>query len=164
MKTSGYVLTLLLALFIVGVPYEIHADWPALGPHWAKAAAFFVPGARTEGDHVLTGDADVTITSQCSGAENIQIFSMLFATVCLMNWKRMQAWKSVLLYLSALAILALINLARIINIIVRAKETHFGLTNTIALVVLILLVWKVKWLRPDSTPAPDASTALPKTV
>ena len=166
MKTSGYVLTLLLALFIVAVPYEIHADWPALGPHWAKAAAFFVRGASTEGDHVITRDADVTITSQCSGAENIQIFSMLFATVCLMNWKRMQAWKSVLLYLSALAILALINLARIINIIVRAKETHFGLTNTIALVVLILLVWKVKWLRPaDSTPAsPDASAALPKAV
>jgi exosortase/archaeosortase family protein len=148
MKASGYVLGLLLALFITGVPYAIRVNWSTLGPHWARAAASFVPGARTEGDHVITRTADVTITSQCSGAENMQIFSMLFATVFLMNWKRMQSWKSVLVYLSALTVLALINLARIVTIVVRAKETHYGLTNTLALIVLILLVWKVKWLRP----------------
>jgi membrane-bound metal-dependent hydrolase YbcI (DUF457 family) len=45
-------------------------------------------------------------------------------------------------------------LARIITIVVRAKETHYGLTNTIGLAVLILLVWKLKWLRlPNSAPA-----------
>jgi len=148
MKASGYVLALLLALFITGVPYGIRVNWSTLGPYWAKAAASFVPNARTEGDHVITRAADVAITSQCSGAENIQIFSMLFATVFLMNWKRMQSWKSVLLYFSALGILALLNLARIINIIIRAKETHYGMTNTLALIVLILLFWKVKWLRP----------------
>ena len=35
--------------------------------------------------------------------------------------------------------------------VVRAKETHYGLANTIALALLIVLVWKVKWLRPDSS-------------
>ena len=155
MKPSGYVLALLLALFITAIPYGIRVNWPTLGPHWAQAAASFVPEARTEGDHVITSAADVTITSQCSGAENIQIFSMLFATVFLMNWKRMQFWKSILIYLSSLAALAIVNLARIISIIVRAKETHYGMTNTLALIALILLVWKVKWLRPaNPEPAP----------
>jgi len=154
MKASGYALAILLALFITGVPYAIRMNWSTLGPHWATAAAAFVPNARPEGDHVLTPKADVTITSQCSGAENIQIFSMLFATVFLMKWKRMQTWKSVAIYLGSLGALAIINLARIITIVVRAKETHYGLTNTIGLAVLILLVWKLKWLRlPDSAPA-----------
>ena len=148
MKPSGYLLTVLLALFITGVPYAIRMNWSSLGPVWAATAATFVPGARSEGDHVLTPSADVTITSQCSGAENIQIFSMLFATVFLMNWKRMQTWKAVLIYLGSLAGLAVLNLARIITIVLRAKETHYGLTNALGLVLLILLVWRVKWLRP----------------
>ena len=156
MKLPGYALAILLALFITGVPYAMRMNWDTLGQHWATAAAACVPGARSEGDHVLTPKADVAITSQCSGAENIQIFSMLFATVFLMNWKGMQTWKSVAVYLSSLAALAIINLARIIAIIVRAKETHYGLTNTIGLAVLILLVWKLKWLRlPDSPSVPD---------
>jgi exosortase/archaeosortase family protein len=150
LKPSGYALALLLALFIVGVPNAIRLRWATLGPHWATAAAFFVPNARTAGNHVITPAADVTVNSQCSGAENIQIFSMLFATVFLMNWKRMQSWKAIALYLSTLAALALLNLARIVTIVVRAKETHYGLTNTVALVLLIALVWKVKWLRPAS--------------
>jgi exosortase/archaeosortase family protein len=155
MKPSGYVLAVLLALFITGVPYAIRMNWSSLGPFWAATAATFVAGARTEGDHVLTPRADVTITSQCSGAENIQIFSMLFATVFLMNWKRMQTWKAVLLYLGSLAGLAVFNLARIITIVIRAKETHFGLTNAVGLALLILLIWKVKWLRPaDAVPVP----------
>ena len=148
MKPSGYLLTVLLALFITGVPYAIRINWSSLGPVWAAIAATFVPGARSEGDHVLTPSADVTITSQCSGAENIQIFSMLFATDFLMNWKRMQTWKAVLIYLGSLAGLAVLNLARIITIVLRAKETHYGLTNALGLVLLILLVWRVKWLRP----------------
>ena len=153
MKRSGYILAILLALFITSVPYAIRMNWNTLGPHWATAAAAFVPNAHPEGDHVLTPKADVTMTSQCSGAENIQIFSMLFATVFLMNWKRLQTWKSVAVYLASLAALAIINLARIITIVVRAKETHYGLTNTIGLAVLILLVWKLKWLRlPESAP------------
>jgi len=73
---------------------------------------------------------------------------MLFATVFLMNWKRMQTWKAVLIYLGSLAGLAVLNLARIITIVLRAKETHYGLTNALGLVLLILLVWRVKWLRP----------------
>jgi exosortase/archaeosortase family protein len=157
MKASGYALAVLLAVFITGVPYAIGANWSSLGPHWAQAAAVFVPGARPQGDHVLTPAADVTITSQCSGAENIQIFSMLFATVFLMNWKRMQSWKSVLIYLGSLAALAIINLARIITIVVRAKETHSGLSSVVTLVVVVLLVWKVKWLRSvDPQPAAAA--------
>jgi exosortase/archaeosortase family protein len=151
MKTGGYVLIILLALFVVAVPYEMHAHWATLGPYWATAASFFVPGSYATGDHVITPVTDVTITWQCSGAENIQIFSMLFATVFLMNWKRMQGWKSVALYLCALAVLSIANLARIITIVVRAKETHYGLANTLALALLIVLVWKIKWLRPATT-------------
>jgi hypothetical protein len=83
---------------------------------------------------------------------------MLFATVFLMNWKRMQGWKSVLLYVGALAALWLVNLARIITIVVRAKETHYGLANTLALALLIILVWKIKWLRPATSETASAST------
>jgi exosortase/archaeosortase family protein len=156
MKIGGYVLILLLALFVVAVPYLMHAHWAGLGPYWARAAAFFVPGAVPVGDHVITPVTDVTITWQCSGAENIQIFSMLFATVFLMNWKHMQGWKSVALYLAALATLSVMNLARIITIVVRAKETHYGLANTLALALLIILVWKIKWLRPAAAdPSPS---------
>jgi exosortase/archaeosortase family protein len=151
MKPGGYSLVLLLALFVVGVPYLMHAHWATLGPYWAIAASAFVPGSYAAGDHVITPVTDVTITWQCSGAENIQIFSMLFATVFLMNWKRMQGWKSVALYVSALLVLALVNLARIITIIVRAKETHYGLANTLALALLVVLVWKIKWLRPTNS-------------
>jgi exosortase/archaeosortase family protein len=158
MKIGGYVLIVLLALFVVVVPYEIHAQWATLGPHWATAASFFVAGSYAAGDHVITPVTDVTITWQCSGIENIQIFSMLFATVFLMNWKRMQGWKSVLLYVSALAALWLVNLARIITIVVRAKETHYGLANTLALALLIILVWKIKWLRPATSETAPAST------
>ena len=157
MKTGGYILIVLLALFIVAVPYGMHAHWNTLGHYWARAASAFVPGSHPVGDHVITPVTDVTITWQCSGAENIQIFSMLFATVFLMNWKRMQGWKSVLLYVGALAALWLVNLARIITIVVRAKETHYGLANTLALALLIILVWKIKWLRPatsETAPAP----------
>ena len=157
MKITGYVLIILLALFVVVVPYEIHAHWAALGPQWAIAASFFVPGSYAAGDHVITPVTDVTITWQCSGIENIQIFSMLFATVFLMNWKRMQGWKSVLLYVAALAALWLVNLARIITIVVRAKETHYGLANTLALALLIILVWKIKWLRPATSETAPAS-------
>jgi exosortase/archaeosortase family protein len=158
MKTGGYILIVLLALFIVAVPFEMHAHWNALGPYWARAASVFVPGSHPVGDHVITPVTDVTITWQCSGAENIQIFSMLFATVFLMNWKRMQGWKSVLLYVGALAALWLVNLARIITIVVRAKETHYGLANTLALALLIILFWKIKWLRPATTETAPAST------
>jgi exosortase/archaeosortase family protein len=158
MKITGYVLVLLLALFVVAVPYEMHAHWDTLGPHWASVAAFFVPGSYAVGDHVITPVTDVTITWQCSGAENIQIFSMLFATVFLMNWKRMQGWKSVVLYVGALVALSIANLARIITIVVRAKETHYGLANTLALALLIVLVWKIEWLRPqDREPAPTST-------
>jgi exosortase/archaeosortase family protein len=158
MKTSGYVLALLLALFIVGVPNYIRIHWTTFGPHWASAAAFFVPGSRVEANHVITRDADVTVNAACSGSDNIQIFSMLFATVFLMNWKRMQGWKPVLLYLSALAALAVINLARIVAIAIRGTETHYGLSSVVTLLLIVLIVWKVKWLRPDSsTPAPAAS-------
>jgi len=158
MKAGGYILAFLLALFVVAVPYEMHDHWTTLGPYWAATASFFVPGSYAAGDHVITPQTDVTITWQCSGAENIQIFSMLFATVFLMNWKRMQGWKSVLLYLGALAALAIVNLARIITIVVRAKETHYGLANTLALALLIVLVWKIKWLRPtNSDPTPTST-------
>src|SRR5882757_10320682 len=133
MKAGGYILAFLLALFVVAVPYEMHAHWTALGPYWAATASFFVPGSYAAGDHVITPQTDVTITWQCSGAENIQIFSMLFATVFLMNWKRMQGWKSVLLYLGALSAVAIVNLARIITSEGRAKKTHYDLSNTRAL-------------------------------
>jgi exosortase/archaeosortase family protein len=158
MKIGGYLLIALLALFIVAVPYEMHAHWATLGPHWATAASFFVPGSYATGDHVITPVTDVTITWQCSGAENIQIFSMLFATVFLTNWKRMQGWKSVALYVGALAALSIVNLARIITIVVRAKETHYGLANTLALALLIVLVWKIKWLRPATSEPNPSST------
>jgi exosortase/archaeosortase family protein len=161
MKIGGYILIVLLAVFIVAAPYFMHAHWPELGPYWAGAASFLVPGSHAVGDHVITRVTDVTITWQCSGCENIQIFSMLFATVFLMNWKRMQGWKSVMLYLGAVAALSLVNLARIITIVVRAKETHYGLANTVALVLLIILFWRIKWLRPaasDSSPS-SASTS-----
>jgi exosortase/archaeosortase family protein len=158
MKTGGYILIALLALFVVAVPYEMHAQWGVLGPYWATAASFLVPGSYARGDHVITPVIDVTITWQCSGAENIQIFSMLFATVFLMNWRRMQGWKSVALYVCALAALSIVNLARIVTIVVRAKETHYGLANTLALALLMVLVWKVKWLRPTtSEPNPSCT-------
>src|SRR6202045_1617499 len=152
MKIGGYILVILLALFIVAVPYEMHDHWATFGPYWADAASVFVPGSYAAGDHVITPITDVTITWQCSGAENMQIFSMLFATVFLMNWKRMQGWKSVTLYVCALAALSIVNLARIVTIVVRAKETHYGLANTLALALLMVLVWKIKWLRPTSEP------------
>jgi exosortase/archaeosortase family protein len=158
MKISGYILVILLVLFVVAVPYEMHDHWVTLGPHWATAASFFVPGSYAAGDHVITPVTDVTITWQCSGAENIQIFAMLFATVFLMNWKRMQGWKSVLLYVGALAALWIVNLARIVTIAIRAKETHYGLANTLALALLIILVWKIKWLRPTASEPNPTST------
>jgi exosortase/archaeosortase family protein len=158
MKIGGYILVILLALFVVAVPYEMHDHWATFGPYWADAASFFVPGSYAAGDHVITPITDVTITWQCSGAENIQIFSMLFATVFLMNWKRMQGWKSVLLYVGALAVLWIMNLVRIITIAIRAKETHYGLANTLALALLIVLVWKIKWLRPPASEPDPAST------
>ena len=151
MKASGYLLGVLLIFVIVGAPIAIHIYWDTLGPHWAAAVASFTPGAHSAGNHVITGAVDVRVNYQCSGVENIQIFSMLFATVFLMNWRRMQAWRCVLLYLSAVAGLTLVNLARIVNIVVRAKETQYGLSNTIALILLIVLFWKIKWLRPASS-------------
>jgi exosortase/archaeosortase family protein len=151
LKAPTYVLVALLAIFVVIAPYLMHANWSTLGPIWARIASSVVPGSYTVGDHVLTPNVDVLITWQCSGAENMQIFSMLFATVFLMNWKRMQTWRSVLLYVGALAGLFVVNIGRIVTIVVRAKETHYGLANIIALALLIILVWKVKWLRPDSS-------------
>src|SRR6202035_4686054 len=108
MRRGGYILIVLLALFIVAVPYEMHAHWNTLRPYWARAASVFVPGSHPVGDHVITSVTDVTITWQCSGAENIQIFSMLFATVFLMNGKRMEGWKSVVLYVGAPGALSLV--------------------------------------------------------
>jgi exosortase/archaeosortase family protein len=151
LKAPTYVLVALLATFVVIAPYFMHANWDTLGPIWARIASAIVPGSHTVGDHVVTPNVDVIITWQCSGAENMQIFSMLFATVFLMNWKRMQTWRSVWLYMGALAGLFVVNIGRIVTIVVRAKETHYGLANTIALALLIVLVWKVKWLRPGSS-------------
>jgi exosortase/archaeosortase family protein len=158
MKASGYLLVVLLIFAIVGMPVAVRLYWDTLGPHWAAAVAFFIPGAHAAGNHVITPAVDVRVNHQCSGFENIQIFSMLFATVFVMNWKRMQAWRCVLLYLSALAALTVVNLARIINIVVHAKETQYGLSNTLALILLIVLVWKVKWLRP-ATSSPASSNS-----
>jgi exosortase/archaeosortase family protein len=151
LKAPTYVLVALLATFVVIAPYFMHANWNALGPIWARIASAVVPGSHTVGDHVVTPNVDVIITWQCSGAENMQIFSMLFATVFLMNWKRMQTWRSVLLYVGALAALFVVNIGRIVTIVLRAKETHYGLANTIALALLLILVWKVKWLRPTNS-------------
>jgi exosortase/archaeosortase family protein len=150
LNAPTYVLVALLATFIVIAPYFMHANWNTLGPIWAHIASAVVPGSHTVGDHVVTRNVDVIVTWQCSGAENIQIFSMLFATVFLMNWKRMQTWRSVLLYAGALAGLFVVNVARIVTIVVRGVETHYGLANIVALALLIVLVWKVKWLRPTS--------------
>ena len=158
LKAPTYFLVALLATFVVIAPYFMHANWNALGPIWARIASAVVPGSHTVGDHVITPSVDVIITWQCSGAENMQIFSMLFATVFLMNWKRMQTWRSVLLYVGALAGLFVVNIGRIVTIVLRAKETHYGLANTVALALLIVLVWKVKWLRPDSS-EPSAPAA-----
>jgi exosortase/archaeosortase family protein len=151
LTAPAYVLVALLATFIVIAPYFMHANWSTLGPLWARVASAVVPGSHTVGDHVVTPNVDVIVTWQCSGAENIQIFSMLFATVFLMNWKRMQTWRSVLLYVGALAGLFVVNVARIVTIVVRGVETHYGLANTVALALLIILVWKVKWLRPTNS-------------
>jgi exosortase/archaeosortase family protein len=151
LKAPSYVLVALLATFVVIAPYFMHANWNALGPIWARISSAVVPGSHTVGDHVVTPNVDVIITWQCSGAENMQIFSMLFATVFLMNWKRMQTWRSVLLYVGALAGLFVVNVGRIVTIVLRAKETHYGLANTVALALLIVLVWKVKWLRPTNS-------------
>src|SRR3984957_1213514 len=148
LKAPTYVLVALLATFVLIAPYFMHANWNTLGPIWARIASAVVPGSHTVGDHVVTPNVDVVGTWQCSGAENIQIFSMLFATVFLMNWKRMQTWRSVLLYIGALAGLFVVNVARIVTIVVRGVETHYGLANPVALALLIVLVWKVKWLRP----------------
>jgi exosortase/archaeosortase family protein len=148
LKAPTYVMVALLATFVLIAPYFMHANWNTLGPIWARIASAVVPGSHTVGDHVVTPNVDVVVTWQCSGAENIQIFSMLFATVFLMNWKRMQTWRSVLLYVGALAGLFVVNVARIVTIVVRGVETHYGLANTVALALLIVLVWKVKWLRP----------------
>ena len=158
LKAPTYVLVALLATFVVIAPYFMHANWDTLGPIWARIASAVVPGSHTVGDHVVTHNVDVIITWQCSGAENMQIFSMLFATVFLMNWKRMQTWRSVLLYVGAMAALFVVNIGRIVTIVVRAKETHYGLANVIALALLIILVWKVKWLRPASS-EPSTPTA-----
>ena len=158
LTAPAYVLVALLATFVVIAPYLMHANWNTLGPIWARIASAVVPGSHTVADHVVTPNVDVIITWQCSGAENMQIFSMLFATVFLMNWKRMQTWRSVLLYVGALAALFVVNIGRIVTIVVRAKETHYGLANTIALALLIVLVWKVKWLRPASS-EPSAPAA-----
>ena len=157
LHASSYVLVALLATFVVIAPYLMHANWQTLGPIWARIASAIVPGSTPVGDHVITPAADVIITWQCSGAENMQIFSMLFATVFLMNWRRMQTWKSVLLYVGALAALFVVNIARIVTIVVRAKETHYGLANVIALALLITLVWKIKWLRPTTDPSPSSN-------
>jgi exosortase/archaeosortase family protein len=151
LKAPTYVLVALLATFVVVAPYFMHANWDTLGPIWARIASAVVPGSHTVGDRVVTPNVDVIITWQCSGAENMQIFSMLFATVFLMNWKRMQTWRSVWLYVGALAGLFVVNIGRIVTIVVRAKETHYGLANTVALALLIVLVWKVKWLRPTAS-------------
>jgi exosortase/archaeosortase family protein len=159
LKAPTYFLVALLATFVEIGPYFMHANWNTLGPIWARIASAVVPGSHTVGDHVVTPNVDVIITWQCSGAENMQIFSMLFATVFLMNWKRMQTWRSVLLYVGALAGLFVVNIGRIVTIVVRAKETHYGLANTVALALLIVLVWKVKWLRPDS--AEPSTPAVP---
>lgn len=156
LKAPTYVLVALLATFVVIAPYFMHANWATLGPIWARIASAVVPGSHTVGDHVVTPNVDVIITWQCSGAENMQIFSMLFATVFLMNWKRMQTWRSVWLYVGALAGLFVVNIGRIVTIVVRAKETHYGLANTVALALLIVLVWKVKWLRPGSSEPPTS--------
>ena len=151
LKAPTYVLVALLATFIVIAPYFMHANWSTLGPIWARIASAIVPGSHPVGDHVVTSNVDVVVTWQCSGAENIQIFSMLFATVFLMNWKRMQTWRSVLLYVGALVALFVVNVARIVTIVVRGVETHYGLANIVALALLIVLVWKVKWLRPTNS-------------
>jgi exosortase/archaeosortase family protein len=148
LKAPTYVMVVLLATFVVIAPYFMHANWNTLGPIWARIASVFVPGSHTVGDHVVTPNVDVIITWQCSGAENMQIFSMLFATVFLMNWKRMLTWRSVLLYVGAMAALFVVNMGRILTIVYRGVETHYGLANTVALALLIILVWKVKWLRP----------------
>ena len=55
-----------------------------------------------------------------------------------------------------LAGLFVVNIGRIVTIVVRAKETHYGLANTVALALLIVLVWKVKWLRPGSSEPPTS--------
>jgi exosortase/archaeosortase family protein len=151
LKTPTYVLVALLATFVVVAPFFMHSNWDTLGPIWARIASAVVPGSHAVGDHVVTPNVDVIITWQCSGAENMQIFSMLFATVFLMNWKRMQNWRSVWLYVGALSALFVVNIGRIVTIVVREKETHYGLANTIALALLIVLVWKIKWLRPSSS-------------
>jgi exosortase/archaeosortase family protein len=158
MKLSGYVLAFLLGLFVVVVPNAMRLNWQSLGPHWAAAASFFVPNSVAEENHVLTPAADVTINYQCSGAENIQIFSMLFSTVFLMNWKRMQGWKPVLLYLCALVALVVINLARIVALAIRGTETHYGLSSVVTLLLIVLIVWKVKWLRPEAEVAATSAS------
>lgn len=144
MKASRLILVALVTLFIAG-PAIARNGWSFYGPwltHLASDLAQQIdPTQRmvVVQTRVFTPRAEAKVTTACGGFAGIRTFSLLFAVLMAVSWRAMSKPSFLVLYLAAVVLLWLHNLARIVVAIVRGGETHYG-TSEMTIVVLIGLL------------------------
>lgn len=140
MKIAGPVLAAFVALFI-SAPEIVGHQWHAYGPWFTNVVGALArraaPSQRivSVGTIVFTPRAEATVTTGCDGFEGIRAFSILFGAVLVLSWRNTAKLRFVVLYLSAVVVLWLHNLARIVVAIIGGGETHYG-TSEMMVVVL----------------------------
>lgn len=79
-------------------------------------------------DHVIglqNSDFSVMIVKPCSGIEGITLFLLIYTLVVILNWKEMNKVKTILLYISGLAMMIFANIVRIYLILALAFIVHY---------------------------------------
>jgi hypothetical protein len=139
---AGYLLVVLVSFGILGLPDLIQAHWHMIGPAYVRmvgaVARFLRPSdaITVSGNWILSSRVNVSVWAPCIGTDSIKMFSLLFAPLVLMNWKKMRGVLPVVAYLGSLALLALANFGRVLFMLWRPEDTHLGVFHIVTLSVL----------------------------
>ena len=141
---AGYVLVILVAFGILGLPDFIQAHWHMIGPAYvrmvASVARFFRPGeaVTVSGNWLHSSRVYVSVWAPCVGTDSIKMFSILFAPLVLLNWRKMRGILPVVAYLGSIALLAMANFGRVLFMLWVPQDTHLGAFHIVTLSVLAL--------------------------
>jgi hypothetical protein len=131
---AAYLLVILVAVGILGLPDLVQAHWQTIGPVYvrvvASAARLIRPdlAIATTGNWLLTSRVNISVWAPCVGTDGIRIF----------NWKKMRGVLPMFAYLGAVAVLAVASFARVLFMLWRPQDTHLGAWHIITLSTLAL--------------------------
>ena len=139
---AGYALVILVSFGILGLPDLIQAHWAMIGPAYVRIVAGVAravwPGEAiaVSGNWLLSSRVNVSVWAPCVGTDSIRMFSLLFAPLVLLNWKKMRGVLPLFAYLGSIGLLIAANFGRVLFMLWRPEDTHLGVFHIVTLSVL----------------------------